>query len=63
MTPMNAPTEASQYIEQTAKLLNLPVEDYQAEVVENFVKLATIAQLVTEFTLPSPTAAATVFQP
>lgn len=53
-----------EYIEQTSQLINLPIpSEYQAGVIANFERIATIAQLVTEFPLPEYIETALVFNP
>lgn len=54
----------AQYVEQTAQLIDLPLApEYQLSVVENFAKIAAIATLVVEFTLPEDIELAPVFEP
>ncbi len=52
------------YVEQMAQMLQLPLApEYLPGVVENFTRLAAIAQLVTEFPLPEDIEVAPVFEP
>lgn len=53
-----------EYVEQAAQLIKLPIPpEYQAGVIANLERIATIAQLVTEFLLPDDLESATVFNP
>ena len=53
-----------QYVEQTAQLLNLPVvPEYRDTVVENFARIAAIANLVIDFPLSEDIEPAPVFEP
>jgi hypothetical protein len=52
------------FVEQSAIALELPIpSEYQTSVVENFERIAAIAHLVTEFTLPDELEPAPIFQP
>lgn len=52
------------YVEQTAALLNLPLQpEHQPGVVENFARIQAIASLVIEFPLPADLEPAPIFQP
>jgi hypothetical protein len=52
------------YIDQAATLIGLPIpSEYHQSVVENFERIAAIAQLVLEFPLPEETEIAPVFEP
>lgn len=54
----------TQYVEQTAQLIDLPLApEYQLSVVENFAKIAAIATLVLEFPLSEDIEFAPVFEP
>lgn len=54
----------SDYVDQTALLLDLPIKDeYRDEVVANFERIKAIAQLVNSFPLPEDIEAAPVFEP
>jgi hypothetical protein len=56
--------EVKVYIEQTAKLLDLPIpQECEQGVMDNFVRMQAIAALVTEFPLPDDIETAPVFQP
>jgi len=56
--------EVKVYIEQMAKLLNLPIpQECEQGVIDNFIRMQAIAALVTEFPLPDDIEAAPVFQP
>jgi hypothetical protein len=58
------PLNFDQYVEQTAQLLDLPVApEYRESVVENFAKIAAIANLVIDFPLPENIEPAPVFEP
>lgn len=53
-----------EYVEQAAQLINLPIPpEYQAGVIANFERIATITELVTEFPLPDDLENAPVFNP
>ena len=57
-------TEITEYIRQTAKLVDLEIKsEYLPEVIDNFTKLAEIATLVTEFNLPDNIEPAATFKP
>jgi hypothetical protein len=52
------------YVTQTAALLGLSLHpDHQAGVIENFERMAQIAQLVMAFPLPEDVEVAPVFDP
>jgi hypothetical protein len=56
--------ELSTYVDHAAQIIELPIpETYHQSVVENFQRIAAIAQLVTEFPLPEETEIAPVFEP
>ena len=56
--------DLADYVEQTAQLLDLPLApEHQDGVIENFIRIAAIAQLVTEFALPEDIEVAPVFKP
>lgn len=62
MTAESNPIAA--YITQTAALLELSLHpDQQAGVIENFERMAQIAQLVMTFPLPEDVEVAPVFDP
>ena len=51
-------------VEQTAALLDLSIApEYKPGAVENFARIAEIAQLVMEFPLPAEVEAAPIFCP
>ncbi|NEP00831.1 MAG: DUF4089 domain-containing protein [Symploca sp. SIO2E9] len=53
----------SEYVEQMAKVLDLPIaSEYLPSVVDNFARVSTIASLVMEFPLPENVEAAPIFQ-
>ncbi len=53
-----------EYVNQAAAIVGLPIpDDYHAGVVENFERIAAIAQLVLDFPLPDDTEVAPVFDP
>lgn len=55
--------EVKVYIEQTAKLLDLPIpKECEQGVIDNFIRMQAIAALVTEFPLPDDIETAPVFQ-
>lgn len=52
----------SEYVEQMAKVLDLPIpSEYLPSVVENFASISTIASLVMEFSLPEDVEAAPIY--
>lgn len=52
------------YVEQAAQLIELPIPtEYRQSTIENFERIAAIAQLVMEFPLPADTEIAPVFEP
>ncbi len=52
------------YVDQAAQVLNLPLQpEHRPEVIVNFDRITTIAQLVLDFPLPTTAAIAPVFQP
>ncbi|MGH2412360.1 MAG: DUF4089 domain-containing protein [Microcystaceae cyanobacterium] len=54
----------TEYVQQAAQLLNLPIAlEYLPSVVDNWTRIAAIAPLVTEFTLPEDIEAAPTFEP
>ena len=54
----------TEYVEQTASLLNLNLpEEYRDGVIANFERIQVIAKLVNEFPLPEDIEAAPVFEP
>ncbi len=56
--------DLSTFVDQTARLIGLPIPaDYRQGVIDNFERIAAIAQLVTEFPLPEDTEIAPVFEP
>jgi hypothetical protein len=56
--------DPAKYVEQTAQLIDLPIPpEYRPGVVENFARIAAIAQLFTEFPLPEEIEPAPVFEP
>ena len=56
--------EIYQFVEQMAKLIDLPIApEYLPGVVANMTRIAEIAQQVNEFPIAAEIEAATVFQP
>ncbi len=54
----------TEYVERTAQVLDLPLApEHRPGIVDNFARIAAIAQLVTEFPLPEEIEAAPVFEP
>lgn len=52
------------YVDQAASLIELPLRpEHRPGVVENFERIAQIAQLVTAFPLPEDVEAGPTFQP
>jgi hypothetical protein len=63
--PTDQPTfDPAAYVDQMSIALELPIApDYRCGVIDNVVRIATIAQLVLEFPLSDDVVAASVFQP
>lgn len=56
--------DLSTFVDQAAILIDLPIPAaYRQAVIDNFERIAAIAQLVTEFPLPEDTEIAPVFEP
>lgn len=56
--------DLSTFVDQTARLIGLPIPlEYRQDVIDNFERIAAIAQLVTEFPLPEDAEIAPVFEP
>lgn len=54
----------AEYVDQMAIALKLPIApEHRPGVIDNFSRIAAIAQLVLEFPLPEDAVAAPVFQP
>ena len=52
------------YVDQTASMVGLPIPaEYRQSVIDNFDRIAAIAQLVLEFPMPEETEIAPVFEP
>jgi len=58
------PMDYTTYVEQAAAVVGLPIPpEYHQSVVENFERIAAIAQLVMEFPLDEDVEIAPVFEP
>ncbi len=58
------PMDYTTYVEQAAAVVGLPIPpEYHQSVVENFERIAAIAQLVMEFPLDDDVEIAPVFEP
>jgi hypothetical protein len=56
--------DLSTFVDQSARLIGLPIPaEYRQAVIDNFERIAAIAQLVTEFPLPEDIEIAPVFEP
>lgn len=56
--------QIAEYVDLMANLINLPLDaKHRPGVVANMVRIAQIAQLVTEFPIPKEIEAAPVFEP
>lgn len=54
----------SEYVAQTAKLIDLPIDpEYREGVISNLERIAAIAKLITEFPLNDKIEIAPVFDP
>ncbi len=61
---VNNPDEIQKYVEQTALLINLPIDqESMPGVVDNLQRIAQLATLVTDFALPEDMEPAPIFQP
>ena len=61
---MNDKADLAEWVDQMAALVDLPLHpEHRPGVVENFSRIAAIAQLVMEFPLPETVEAAPVFEP
>lgn len=62
---MNKNTSSTDdFVDQMALVLDLQLNpEYRVGVIENFIKIKAIAQLVNEFPLPPEIEAAPVFEP
>lgn len=61
---MTKKIDATQYVEQTALLLDLQLRnEYRDSTIANFEKIQVIAKLVNEFPLPKDIEAAPKFEP
>ena len=64
MTEPLSPEQVAAYVDQAAAIAGLPIPpEYHASVVDNFARIAAIAQQVLEFPLPEELDAAPVFVP
>ncbi|MEA5618487.1 DUF4089 domain-containing protein [Cronbergia sp. UHCC 0137] len=53
-----------EYVKQMSLLLQLPINDeYQDEVIANFERIKSIAEIVNSFTLPEEIEIAPIFKP
>ncbi|WP_413173142.1 DUF4089 domain-containing protein [Anabaena azotica] len=60
----NQNIDLKQYVEQMSLLLNLQIKDeYRNEVIVNFEKLQSIAQIVNNFPLPEEIEIVPIFEP
>jgi len=58
------PVNPEAFVEQMAAIVGLPLQpDHRLGVVDNFARIITIAQLVTEFPLPEDIEIGPVFEP
>ena len=56
--------EYTEYVDRMALVLDLPIPAaYRSGVVDNFIKIKAIAQIVNDFAIPEDIEAATVFEP
>ncbi len=55
---------ASEFVEVMSEVIGLPIPaEYRENVVANFERIQTVAQLVLEFSLPDEIEVAPVFEP
>jgi hypothetical protein len=60
----NQEIDIDEYSEQMSLLLNLEIKDeYRNEMIANFEKLISIAEIVNDFPLPEEIEIAPVFEP
>jgi hypothetical protein len=60
----NTKSDIKNYVEQAAKLIDLPLApEHRPGVEENFAKIAEIAKLVTDFPIPKTIEPAYIFEP
>jgi hypothetical protein len=60
----SAEFDSAAYVDQMAIALNLPIApEHRSGVIDNFSRIAAIAQLVLEFPLSEDIVAAPAFQP
>jgi hypothetical protein len=60
----NLDIDSAAFVDQASCLIGLPIPvEYRESVVENFERIAAIAQLITEFPLPEDTEIAPTFEP
>jgi hypothetical protein len=56
--------DLSNFVDQAAILIGLPIPaEYRQAVIDNFERIAAVAQLVNEFPLPEDIEIAPVFEP
>lgn len=56
--------QIAEYVDLMANLIDLPLDaEHRPGVVANMVRIAQIAQVVTEFSIPNEIEAAPVFEP
>jgi len=56
--------QIAEYVDIMANLIDLPLDvEHRPGVVANMVRIAQIAQIVTEFPIPNEIEAAPVFEP
>lgn len=56
--------QIAEYVDVMANLIDMPLDaEHRPGVVANMVRIAQIAQVVTEFSIPSEIEAAPVFEP
>ncbi len=60
----NSSMEIQQYVEQTAKIMNLSIApDYLPGVVDNLDRISKMSQLMMNFELPPTIEVAPIFKP
>ncbi|TAE54705.1 MAG: DUF4089 domain-containing protein [Nostocales cyanobacterium] len=53
-----------EYVKQMSSLLELPINDeYEEEVIANFERIRSIAELVNKFSIPEEIEIAPIFEP
>ena len=61
---MSQPVDPAEFVKQAAALINLPLHpEHEPGVIENFARIAAVAQQVNQVPLPESVEIAPIFQP